>query len=727
MLVRYESVRLHGEFTLGLRMFLKRTRRTAALVVVAATTALVAAACTPPTDLPADSNVVASTVPYAYTPNFQDGAVEAIAQVGNRLVVGGKFTTVTSVPKPNSGSPSTESRPYLTAFDPTTGVLDPGFRPSVNGEVDAIQTSADGVYVYVAGLFTVAGGVSERIAKFNVRNGQLVTTFKPVVNGIINALVLQGTHLLVGGYFSNVGGQVRNGLASVNATTGAVEPYFAIQLTGHHNFGKVPGAHNGPIGATSIALSPDGSRAIVGGNFNHVTDASNKNGYARDQIVSIKFTTTLPTVDPNWNTNVFTASCDAAHFDTYMQDIAWAPDGSYFVVATTGGYQHGTFESCDAATRFDASSTGLNVPRAWVDDTGTDSIYSVYVTKAAVYVGGHMRWLNNPYGQDNANAGAVPRPGIAALDPVNGLPLGWNPGRNPRGHGTEVIYGTATGVWFGSDTDCIGSQTAQSCSGPGAYLRQKLAFFPYAGGRGIVGDSGGNAGVVFKGGSWTNSADDTLSANGFNPATGSGLTITSPSNGGGIAWSQVRGAFVLNGRLWYGKSDGKFYYRTWDGKNNFGPELLVDPYNDPYWSGVQTGSAGLQTYQGVVSSFFNDIPNIAGMFYANRSIYYTLVGDGRLYSRAFEPDTAGSSVPTQVTGGEVSPLRVTVSDPSRGGLVNFSAAAGMFVANGSLWYASRTTGHLYRASWNGTTFTSKGVLDSKAAGNWTGRAVFLRP
>ncbi len=707
-------------------MFLKRTRRTAALVAVAVTTALTAVACTPPTNPAADSNVVASTVPYAYTPNFQNGAVESIAQVGNRLLVGGSFTTVTSVPKPGSGSASTQTRPYLTAFDPTTGVLDPGFRPVVNGEVDAIQTSANGAGVYAAGKFTTAGGVSERIALFNVHNGQLVTTFRPVVNGIIKSLVLQGTHLLIGGYFTAVGGQARNGLASINATTGAVEPYFAIQLSGHHNFGKIAGAIQSPVGATAIALSPDGSRAIVGGNFNHATDSTNKTGYARDQIVSIRMTTALPTVDPNWNTNAFAPACFYRSFDSYTQDIAWAPDGSYFVVASTGGYTRGTFDSCDAATRFDASATGQNVPRAWVNDTGTDSIYSVYVTKAAVYVGGHMRWLNNPYGQDSPASGAVPRPSIAALDPVNGEPLGWNPGRNPRGHGAEVIYGTATGIWVGSDTDCVGAGSGSGCSGSRVYLRQKLAFFPYAGGRAVVGDNAGRPGIVFKAGTWTNSADNRLAANNFNPATGSGGAITSPSNGGGITWSQVRGAFMLNGRVWYGKSDGKFYYRTFDGRN-FGPELLVDPYNDPYWSGVQTGSGGAQTYQGTVTSFYSEIPNITGMFYANRSIYYTLSGDGRLFRRAFSPDTAGTPSSTQVTGGVISPQRITVSDPNHGGLVNFSAAAGMFVSNGSLWNASRFSGRLYRASWSGSNVTSRSVQDTRAGGSWTGRGVFLTP
>ena len=74
-----------------------------------------------------------------------------------------------------------------------------------------------------------------------------------------------------------------------------------------------------------------------------------------------------------------------------------------------------------------------------------------------------------------------------------------------------------------------------------------------------------------------------FTANTFDPTTGTGaVSGTQPSTGGSINWSTVQGAFVLNGRIWYGQG-GKFYYMTWDGANGFGTPQLVDPYNDPYW------------------------------------------------------------------------------------------------------------------------------------------------
>ena len=109
-----------------------------------------------------------------------------------------------------------------------------------------------------------------------------------------------------------------------------------------------------------------------------------------------------------------------------------------------------------------------------MQDSGGDTFLSVAITMAAVYTGGHQRWLNNPYGSDFAGAGAVPRAGLNAIDPNSGEPFSWNPGRNPRGAGAGALLATSAGLWVGSDTDYIGNYK---------YLRPKIAFFPLAGGQ----------------------------------------------------------------------------------------------------------------------------------------------------------------------------------------------------------------------------------------------------
>jgi PKD repeat protein len=672
--------------------------------------ALSASAASPPVN---SGGIIANTVPAKFTPNIVDGAVEAIAQVGNLMVVGGSFTQVT--PTAGAGAGTTVTRNHIFAFNATTGALSTSFVPAVDGEVDSIIGSADGTSVYIGGQFLNAGGIATRLAEFNLSTGARVTAFNPSLNGQINAMALTGGRLLVAGTFTTVKSVAHGGLTSLNPTTGALDSYLSINLTGNHNCGRVAGAACARVGATDLAVSPDGTRAIVDGNFINAADPVNPTGYSRDQIVSINLGATQATVDANWKSNSYINACSASAFDSYVRSVAWSPDGSYFVLAATGGYPSNSLIDCDTASRFDAVSTGQDVKPAWIDYTGRDSLYSVAVTSDAVYVGGHQRWLDNPFGADNAQRGAVPRPGLAALDPANGVPLSWNPGRNPRGHGAEVVYATSAGIWVGSDTDWIGNF---------AYKRGKIAFFPFAGGAAAAGNNTGDPRTVFVAGA---NGGNNFTANTFDPATGNGgISGVQPSTGGSVNWSTVQGAFVLNGRIWFGQG-GKFFYMTWDGANGFGTPQNVDPYNDPYWDPVVNGSPPSgSTYTGKATDFYAELPNVTGMFYANRTIYYTLAGHKGLFSRAFSPDTAASSVANQVTGGIISPIKNTVV-PDAGGIVDFSNASGMFVANGSLWFSNKLTGALNKAPWSGTAVTGASSVDSSATGNWAGKAVFVSP
>jgi len=83
----------------------------------------------------------------------------------------------------------------------------------------------------------------------------------------------------------------------------------------------------------------------------------------------------------------------------------------------------------------------------------------VAVTGAAVYVGGHQRYLDNPYGSDTKGAGpgAVSRVGIGAISPVTGKALPWNPTRS-RGVGVRAFVATPNGLLVGSDTDQLGKE-----------------------------------------------------------------------------------------------------------------------------------------------------------------------------------------------------------------------------------------------------------------------------
>jgi hypothetical protein len=632
-------------------------------------------------------STMVNVVPAAWTPNIKNGAVKAMAQVGSKLIVGGTFTSVSP-----AKSSTTYSRNYIFAIDAATGAIDTGFVPSVDRVVYALLPAPDGVSVYVGGGFTTVNGVaSKSLARLNVSTGAAVAGFRaPGMNGVVNDLNLSGGRLYLGGTFTLVGGAAHGGLASVNPSTGAVDGFMNLQVSGHHNCGVVDGAVCGAVGVKKFDIAPDGSRMVADGNFTKVS------GYSRDQIVMILLGGSSAVVDPNWATLGYTKPCFFRRYDSYVRGLQFSPDGSYFVVISTGGYYAGSFQLCDVAARWETNAIGSDVQPTWADYTGTDSLFSVAVTGTAVYVGGHQRWLNNPYGQDNPGAGAVPRPGLAALDPATGVPLSWNPGRNPRGIGAEALLATPEGLWVGSDTNYIGNYT---------YFRPKIAFFPLAGGKTLPpGDIGQLPGYLYLLG---HAADDVEQRS--YDGTVVGPTTILPNSG--TAWSQARGAFMVDGTLYYGWSDGYLYRRSFDGAT-FGPAALIDPYDDPYWSNVQTGSG--QTYRGALPRFYSQIPNVTGMFFAGGKLYYTMAGGRQgLYYRTFSPESGIVNHP-ELTA-DVNPL--------------WASAGNMFLSGSELYYVSRADGKLHRVAFvDGHPVDSTSVFVSGPSidcNDWRGRALFL--
>ncbi len=130
----------------------------------------------------------------------------------------------------------------------------------------------------------------------------------------------------------------------------------------------------------------------------------------------------------------------------------FAPGSSWFAVAAFGYmYQTGQrgFQLCDSVARFETNNLNPAQP-TWINYTGGDSLKSVAATSAAVYVQGHSRWLDNPYGKDTKGPGAVDRLGGGAVDPVTGRALPWNPVMPQQAGGFQILP-TAKGVWFATD------------------------------------------------------------------------------------------------------------------------------------------------------------------------------------------------------------------------------------------------------------------------------------
>jgi hypothetical protein len=588
-------------------------RRRAGLAAAALLACLVTAAA-PAAAQTASQTVVVAQTPAVGTPDVLDGVVNSVAVVGSEVVVGGSFTQVKE-----PGGPVLD-RSGLFAFDPATGTIDPNFVPAIGGgQVSAVAASANGLSVFVAGAFNVVNGTAQnRLAKLALATGQLDPAFHATVTGTaVDTIAVAAPNLYLGGAFSAVDGAARGRFAAVNLASGAVNANVAVNFTTKRR---------GTLRVAHMAINPAGTRLLATGTFTQA------NGADRNQIAMLNLTTPKVSV-AQWQTNRFKPAC-AQRFDTYIRGVDFSPDGSYFVVVDTGGYYGGpaTGTLCDSVSRWPAAATGTALQPTWIDYTGGDSLTQVAATGTAVYVGGHQRWMNNPSVSNAAGPGAVSRLGIAALDPVNGMPYSWNPGRNPRGTGVWALTSTADGLWVGSDTGYI----------DGLY-HDRLAFMPTAGGETVAAPQA----ATLPGELVTLGAADPTGQS----FDGAALGTPTPITGSGVDWTQARGAFMLAGQLYTGWSDGTLQVRSFDG-TTFGAPATID-------------LNGLTTAQFPVAS-------LTGMFYdaGLGRLYYTVSGDSHLYYRYYEPESqiVGAQTFTSGTG------------------IDWSGVRGMTLAGGSIYY-----------------------------------------
>ncbi|WP_205471501.1 hypothetical protein [Nocardioides sp. SYSU D00038] len=614
--------------------------------------------------------------PSTATPKVEDGAVHAIAEVGSQIVLGGTFTRASNY---GGGQPSL-TRTYVLAFDRETGALSTTFAPVLNGAVNDVAPGPTAGTVYVAGAFTTVNGAkTSKVVLLDLATGNPVPGFRAAaMNGAATSIALVGSQLYVGGLFTTVGGETRGGLASLSATTGAVTGAMAIQLARRHN-DSGSGAQ-GAVGVKELDVTPDGSRMVVIGNF------KTADGLPRDQVLLADLGATA-TVRADWRTRRYEPYCFSWSYDSYMRGVAFSPDGAYFVIATTGGKNVGTL--CDTAARFETAGTGQEVQPTWIDHTGGDTLWGVAITGDAVYVGGHQRWMNNVDGNDSPGQGSVPRPGLAALDTSTGLPLAWNPGRNPRGAAAFEIFPGSRGLYVGSDTEWIGNRTS---------FRPRIAMFPYAGGAAQA-----SAGSATLPGDLLVASGGTLTRRTFDGTIAGPPTIIEASS-----WSNARGGFWAGGNLYHGSSDGYLYRRSWDGRT-LGPAARLDPYLDPAWVGVDTGSNA--SYGGRVPSIYgsalaNDVQALA---YSRERIYYARSTSSTLQYRSFSTDSG-------IVGSEV----FSVSSP-----IDFRRVGGMFVSDGFLYYTSTLTGAMSRIAFDGTTTSGSPTTVSNA--DWRNRLLALAP
>jgi len=162
-----------------------------------------------------------------------------------------------------------------------------------------------------------------------------------------------------------------------------------------------------------------------------------------------------------------------------------------------------------------------------------------------------------------------------------------------------------------------------------------------------------------------------------------------------LDWSTVRGAFLLNGTVYYGLTDGQLYRRSFNAATGAtGAQQVVNLYDDPD-TGERIPFA---------------ISNLTGMFYDpdTHRIYYSVFGDSALHYRYFTPESSvvGAQTFTADSG------------------VDFSRAAGLTLAGGRILWGSSADGSLRAVPFGGGRVSGTPVTVS-TDGTWRYRAIFV--
>ena len=160
------------------------------------------------------------------------------------------------------------------------GTVDADFKPDVNNYVSSVATQVDGKLV-IGGYFSAVGGVAcANIARLNA-DGTLDLGFSPTTDNAVNcAMVQPDGKIVIGGQFTNVAGAPRNRVARLYSN-GALDTDFTPTVGSNWLF--------------SLAPQLDG-KIIIGGGFPTV------NGTTRSNIARLNADGTLdPSFSPNAN------------------------------------------------------------------------------------------------------------------------------------------------------------------------------------------------------------------------------------------------------------------------------------------------------------------------------------------------------------------------------------------------------------------------------------------
>src|SRR6266478_5737074 len=316
-----------------------------------------------------------------FDPNANGVVRVVVVQPDGKILIGGDFTTLS----PNGGVAVTRNR--IARLNPD-GTLDTAFNPNASGTnctIHAIGVQADGKVV-VGGNFTSIGGqMRNNIARLDATTG-LADSFNPHAdNGVFAIAVQADGKILAGGAFFSIGGQQRAHIARLDAITGLADSFD-------------PNAGNEVL---SIAVQGDG-KILVGGGF---TTLAPNGGAAvtRNHIARLEIDGGL---DQTLNLNTL---------GNFVAATAVQPDGKVLI----GGF----FASVLGVTRNNIArlNTDGTLDMAFDPNANRTVVSIALQPDGKILVGGEF------FSKGGITIGGQPRNFIARLDGATGLADSFNP------------------------------------------------------------------------------------------------------------------------------------------------------------------------------------------------------------------------------------------------------------------------------------------------------------
>ena len=341
-----------------------------------------------------------------WNPNVT-GEVRTLALSGSTLFVGGSFTQVGG-----------QARQYLASVDTATGAP-LAWAPNPDGFVEALHVLGNSLYV--GGAFhTMAGSGRDLAAAFDIPTGSLNgwnpdgDDPSPTPSRSVFTITSLGNTIYMGGNFTFFGGAFRLGLASVDATSGALTSW---------NPGLGFDTEVRTIVVTQQFSFPFTVTVWFGGSFTTV------GGQPRNNIASVDGTTGGLS---SFNPGGVGANGKVRGLLVRINFITGNP-----VTVTAGG----EFTSMGGLSRpYLSSMSPTGTVSTW-DTRPNGPVHAILFGLGTVVAGGNF-----------TSAGMTTRVNFAALDATTGAPTPWNPGADGAVnalvlHGNSLYIGGAFGLF----------------------------------------------------------------------------------------------------------------------------------------------------------------------------------------------------------------------------------------------------------------------------------------